>query len=266
MDNLFLYIIFILNICVIVSSFSLFLSKRKEASLILDIFLLFHFLAFTTFLILFSFKLGRLPLATLYEFSLLFVWSIILFSILLGLKIRNPSILLLISSTTLILFTFVSLLPHEPTGLMPALQSKWLEAHVATAIVAYGLFTISFCAGILYLINNRFSNTILSENSPSQNILTKTIHRLIQVGFFALTLVLITGSIWAEEVWGSWWSWDPKETWALATWFLYAAYLHLQSKGKKHEKSSVILSVFGFLVVLFTLFGVSYLMYGLHSY
>ncbi len=114
---------------------------------------------------------------------------------------------------------------------------------------------MAFCLGIIYLTTSQDSNTI------DQNI-----YKLVVIGFIFLNIVIITGAVWAEEAWGKWWSWDPKETWSLVTWIVYAIYLHARHTREWKGRKTAWMAVLGFLVVLFTLFGVSVLLPGLHSY
>lgn len=142
---------------------------------------------------------------------------------------------------------------------MPALQSRWLEIHVITAIIAYGAFALSCCLGILYLVKAKSAERGLDK-------LDAALHWSVVVGFPFMTLVLISGAVWAEEVWGRWWSWDPKETWALITWLIYAGYLHARKTYGWQGKKAAIMAIVGFAAVLFTFFGVSLLLPGDHSY
>jgi ABC-type transport system involved in cytochrome c biogenesis permease subunit len=158
-----------------------------------------------------------------------------------------------------LLLAMLGSLPSDLRPLMPALQSRWLHAHVATAILAYSLFAVSFCLGLIYLFQPFLDEADLK-------IIDRRMYQLVVWGFTLLTLVIITGAVWAEEVWGNWWSWDPKETWSLVTWVVYAAYLHSRRTIGWRGRKSAWLVVIGFLVVLFTLFGVSILLPGLHSY
>ncbi len=202
---------------------------------------------------------GRLPLANMYEFSVLMVMVILLGYFFVRRSINNPVFDLAMGVMLTMLFAMLGSLPSELRPLMPALQSRWLSAHVATAILAYSAFAIAFCLGIIYLIQADREERVLK-------VIDRKIYRLVVWGFALLTLVIITGAVWAEEVWGNWWSWDPKETWSLVTWVVYATYLHARRTSEWRGRKSAWLVVIGFIVVLFTLFGVSILLPGLHSY
>ncbi|NJD01229.1 MAG: c-type cytochrome biogenesis protein CcsB [Ruminiclostridium sp.] len=157
-------------------------------------------------------------------------------------------------------------------GITPALKSHWLEFHVLTAILSYGAFAISFALGIMYLLRVYAENkgTVkaggIIARFPAPDSLDGTSYKVIRFGFFMLTLTIISGSIWANYTWGSYWSWDPKETWSLITWIIYAGFLHARLMLGWKGKRAAWMAVIGFAAVLFTYFGVNYLLSGLHSY
>ena len=149
----------------------------------------------------------------------------------------------------------------EQQAQVPALRSYWLDFHVSSAIIAYVAFALSFIFSIMVLMKGRKDN----HQSSETNTWGEWAYRCALVGVPFQTIMLITGSVWAEYAWGSFWSWDPKETWALITWFIYAIYLHIRLRGWS-EKKMAIVNIIGFAAVIFTFFGVSYLLPGLHSY
>ncbi len=210
---------------------------------------------------------NRMPFANMYEFSILFALAILLVFLFLRYSLKSPLFDLSVAVLLTILLAIASTLPAELKPLMPALQSRWLHAHVATAIIAYAAFAMAFCLGIMYLMKAHFAKTRqIRQLSTDLKKIDRMIYKLVVLGFSLLTIVIITGAVWAEEVWGNWWSWDPKETWSLVTWVVYASYLHARRTKEWRGRKSAWLAVIGFLVVLFTLFGVSILLPGLHSY
>lgn len=209
---------------------------------------------------------GRLPFATMYEFTFLFAWGILLFLLLLRIKFSSELLTSIGALLAIVIVSYGSTLPSDIRPLMPALQSVWLEFHVITAILAYGAFGLSCCLGIIYIIKEKTSNKGFGESLPPLAKLDSYMHWSVAIGFPFMTLVLITGAVWAEEVWGRWWSWDPKETWALITWLIYAGYLHARKTYGWQGRRAAIMAIIGFAVVLFTLFGVSLLLPGAHSY
>lgn len=210
--------------------------------------------------------LERLPVTSLYEFSLLFVWGILSAYLIMRRFMKAPSLTMLVGFITFIILSYVGTLSPEAMPLMPALKSRWLTAHVMTAIIAYGAFAIAFCLSLLYLVKIRMQEPEVSGKIPAASQLDRFAHGLIVVGFAFQTLVLVTGAVWAEEAWGHWWQWDPKETWALITWLVYAVYLHGYKSGKVRDKKAAIVSIVGFAVVIFTMFGVTFLLGGMHAY
>ena len=145
---------------------------------------------------------------------------------------------------------------------MPALQNiPLMTIHVSMAIIAYSTFAVSFAAAVLYLIAKDRNISWL----PKSALLDDLAYRAVTIGFPAMTLVLILGSVWAYRAWGTYWQWDPKETAALFTWLIYGVYLHTRSlRGWRGTRSAVVLLV-GFAAVIFTYYG-NYFFGGLHAY
>lgn len=151
--------------------------------------------------------------------------------------------------------------------LVAVLNSVWLNYHVTSLLISYSCFLMAFVFGILYLVKD------LTGNRPGRLPRAETFeylaYRSVQVGWPLLTLGIFLGAVWANTAWGSFWSWDPKETWALITWLTYTVYLHLRINLGWTGRKSIIASMIGFVMVLLTYFGVSYLpglSGGLHSY
>lgn len=141
---------------------------------------------------------------------------------------------------------------------IPALQSYWLVLHVTFSFIGESFFALSFVSALQYLI---------TKNEEKKLHLEKLTAKLIAVGYPIFTAgALLFGAIWARYAWGSFWSWDPKETWALITWLVYTAYLHARFVRKLRGTLSAVIAVTGFSFTLFTFFGVNFLLSGLHSY
>jgi ABC-type transport system involved in cytochrome c biogenesis permease subunit len=148
--------------------------------------------------------------------------------------------------------------PKEVAPPIPALQSYWLVAHVTLSFVGEAFFAVAFVCSLHYLATG---------SAEKKQRLDRLTYTTIGIGYPIFTAgALIFGAIWAETAWGSYWSWDPKETWALITWLVYTAYLHTRFVKRLRGQGSAILSVTGFVFTLFTFFGVNYLLSGLHSY
>jgi cytochrome c-type biogenesis protein CcsB len=146
--------------------------------------------------------------------------------------------------------------------LMPALKSNWLLVHVITCFLGYAAFGLAFGAALVYLIQAFTAR----PQTPAPTLLDRLIYRAAVIGFIFLTLGILTGAVWAETAWGRYWSWDPKETASLITWFVYAALLHARLVQGWQGRPIAWLAMVGFGAVLFTYFGVSFLLTGLHSY
>jgi len=149
-------------------------------------------------------------------------------------------------------------IPKEVLPPIPALQSYWLVLHVTLSFIGESFFIVSFVAAVLYLA---------SRDEEQKKTLDRLTYTAIGIGYPIFTTgALIFGAVWAQAAWGSYWSWDPKETWALITWLVYTAFLHTRLVKKLRGRLSAILSIVGFAFTVFTFFGVNYLLSGLHSY
>ena len=155
--------------------------------------------------------------------------------------------------------------------LIPALQSNWLIAHVVTCFIGYAAFAVAGGLGLMYLIKRRAVQRQAPADSiggslPELRVIDDLTHRTIVFGFLWLSAGIITGAVWANEAWGTYWSWDPKETWSIITWFLYASTLHARFTRGWSGRRIAWLAIAGFFAVFFTYFGVNFLLSGLHSY
>ncbi len=146
--------------------------------------------------------------------------------------------------------------------LMPALRSYWLYIHVVTAFTGYAGFTVGFGGAILYLLKDKFSNLPL----PSKDLLDEITYKSIVIVFPIWTASIILGAAWANEAWGGYWSWDPKEVWSLIVWLFFGAYLHARQMLGWKGKRTAWMVVFGFITVLICFFAVNLFFPGLHSY
>jgi len=150
------------------------------------------------------------------------------------------------------------LIPKEALPPVPALRSAWLVLHVSFAFIGEAFFVVSFAAALAFL---------LSKDEEKKAAYDRICYAAIAVGYpFFTSGALVFGAIWAEQAWGRWWNWDPKETWALVTWLVYTAYLHVRLVAKKKDAAASWIAVLGFACTVFTFFGVNYLLPGLHSY
>ena len=215
--------------------------------------------------------IGHAPLSNLYESLIFFSWTIIFLYSIVEWRIKNRSIGAFVTPLAFLALAYASYSDKVKSGiqpLIPALQSNWLTAHVITCFFGYAAFALSFGLSLMYIIKKSDG---LQEKGlylrliPTPSILDDLSYQMVVIGFLMLTLGIITGSVWAHSAWGSYWSWDPKETWSLITWLMYAALLHSRLIRGWKGKRLALFSIIGFVCVLFTWFGVNYLA-GLHAY
>ena len=205
----------------------------------------------------------QVPLSNFYESLIFFAWCLPALSLLAFRRHFKGYLGALVAILSTLLLAYASFgVDSQIKPLMPALKSNWLLVHVVTAFLGYAAFAVAFGTAILYLFQERRPRPSL----PPLPLLDGLIYRTTVLGFLLLTLGIATGAVWAETAWGRYWSWDPKETWSLITWFIYAALLHARLLKGWHGRRIAWLAVLGFMAVLFTYFGVSFLLSGLHSY
>jgi cytochrome c-type biogenesis protein CcsB len=213
---------------------------------------------------------GYTPVTNLFESLSFFALSIV--GVFLATEIRYNLRILgsFVAPLAFVFSIFAAFLPGEVARLAPALNSWWLPVHVILLFVGDAVFAVAFGAGIMYLLQEKEVKRkrlgAIFKRLPSLDVLDDINYRCLTIGFPLLTLGIITGSIWAEYAWGSYWSWDPKETWSLITWLLYAALLHGRLTVGWRGRKAAILAIVGFCAVLFTFLGVNLLLPGLHTY
>lgn len=214
---------------------------------------------------------GHIPVTNLHEASSFFSWCIIILFFLLEIRYRIDLMGAFVMPIVLILMLSSSLFPREiNTSLNPVLKSYWLGIHTTLAFIGDAAFAMACGVGIMYLIQERYLKSkhlsSLFQRLPSLQMLDEINYRLITLGFPLLTLAIITGVVWANSAWGTYWRWDPKEVWSLITWIIYALVLHLRLTIGWRGKKAAIISIIGFLIVIFTFFGVNLLLKGLHTF
>jgi len=205
---------------------------------------------------------GHGPFQNMYEFSLAFAFGVLVAYMYFERKYHQRILALIAMPVALAMMAYASTIPSTIEPLVPALQNNLLlTVHVAVAIVAYGSFAIAFGAALLYSIQPDGGRWGL----PKPQVLDEIGYRAVVVGYPFLTLTIILGAVWANTAWGTYWSWDPKETASLVTWLIYGAYLHARVvRGWRGQRAAWLL-IMGFAAVLFTYFG-NLFFGGLHSY
>nr|QJC14220.1 cytochrome c heme attachment protein [Alkekengi officinarum var. franchetii] len=242
---------------------------------------------------------GHFPLSDLYESLIFLSWSFSLIHIipyfkknlLILSKITGPSAIFTQGFATSGILTEI----HQSGILVPALQSEWLIMHVSMMILGYAALLCGSLLSVALLVitfrkNRKLfykSNVFLNESFfLGENVLENTSffsdknyyrsqliqqldywsYRVISLGFTFLTIGILSGAVWANEAWGSYWNWDPKETWAFITWIIFAIYLHTRTNRNLRGANSAIVASMGFLIIWICYFGVNLLGIGLHSY
>ncbi len=218
---------------------------------------------------------GRAPLTNLYESVVFFAWTIVLIYLLIDLKYKQRAV-----GAFVMPFALFSMLGAQMwlnagiDPLVPALQSNWLTYHVITCFLGYAAFAVACGVSIMYLLKIGKEEKYQGDEPmagilglfPSCRVLDDMNYRAIMIGFPLLTLGIVTGAAWANYAWGTYWSWDPKETWSLIVWFLYAAFIHARFTRGWAGRRTAWLSIFGFAATIFCYMGVNLVLSGLHSY
>jgi cytochrome c-type biogenesis protein CcsB len=274
---------------------SVLLSKIGKASTIIASFMLFFILCSRWIVA------GYFPLSNLYESLLFLTWLLLTIYLYIETKTKSKLIGSVLIPVALLISGFANLTlspeMQKASPLVPALQSNWLMMHVSMMLLSYGTLILGSLLCLLFLVISRSKDVdfkIIDDSSlplynimldyyeakllsPSNEIselgklkLLQSIdnwsYRIIGLGFPFLTIGIISGGIWANEAWGSYWSWDPKETWALITWLVFATYLHARITKGWEGKKTAILGSLGFFVIWICYLGVNFLGKGLHSY
>jgi cytochrome c-type biogenesis protein CcsB len=212
--------------------------------------------------------IGHIPISNLYEVFILFCLVTALFHLYYEAKYQSlvlGSFVLWIiaAAVAFILWYSVTRDAHQIQPLVPALQSWWMKIHVPANFIGYGTFAIAAMLGIAYLLKTK---NILADRLPSLELLDDVMYKAIAVGFAFFTIATILGALWAAEAWGGYWSWDPKETWALIVWLNYAAWLHMRLMKGLRGVVAAWWAVVGLFVTTFAFIGVNMFLSGLHSY
>jgi len=211
---------------------------------------------------------GHIPLSNLYEVFILFSILTALLYLYYEQRYQNRQlgafVLLVISAAVgfLLWYTF-DRQAHEIQPLVPALQSYWMKIHVPANFIGYGAFALAAMVGVAYLLS---AKGFLTSRLPAQDLLDDLMYKSIAIGFAFFTIATILGAMWAAEAWGGYWSWDPKETWALIVWLNYAAWLHMRLVKGLRGPLLAWWAVIGLLVTAFAFVGVNMFLSGLHSY
>lgn len=219
--------------------------------------------------------IGHAPLSNFYESLVFLAWAVVLIYLVVERRTRSRSLGAFVMPVAFFSMAYASFSPDVNSRiqpLIPALQSNWLVSHVVTCFLGYACFTAAFGLSVMYLLKEKREGKEGGEGRrtfvaifPSVGILDELIYQSVMLGVILLGLGIITGSVWAHNAWGAYWSWDPKETWSLITWLTYAVMLHVRLVRGWRGVRMAIMAIIGFACVLFTYLGVN-LLPSLHSY
>ncbi len=211
---------------------------------------------------------GHIPISNLYEVFILFALITAMFYLYYeeryATRQLGPFVMLIISAAVgFLLWYTVSRGAAEIQPLVPALQSWWMKIHVPANFIGYGTFALAAMVACAYLLK---SHGYLADRLPALELLDDVMYKAISAGFAFFTIATILGALWAAEAWGGYWSWDPKETWALIVWLNYAAWLHMRLMSGLRGRVAAWWAIVGLLVTSFAFMGVNMFLSGLHSY
>jgi cytochrome c-type biogenesis protein CcsB len=211
---------------------------------------------------------GHIPVSNLYEVFILFSMITALFYLYYEQRYRTRQLgafvlLVITAAVGFLLWYTVARDAADIQPLVPALQSWWMKIHVPANFIGYGTFSLAAMVGVAYLLK---SNNILADRLPALEVLDDVMYKSISVGFAFFTVATILGALWAADAWGGYWSWDPKETWALIVWLNYAAWLHMRLMAGLRGRAAAWWAVVGLVVTTFAFLGVNMFLSGLHSY
>lgn len=211
---------------------------------------------------------GHIPISNLYEVFVLFcIITSLLYLYYEGRyatrKLGAFVLLIILAAVWFILWYTFDRGAHEIQPLVPALQSWWMKIHVPANFIGYGSFSIAAMVGVAYLLS---AKGVMTRLLPPAEVMDDVMYKVIAIGFAFFTIATILGAMWAAEAWGGYWSWDPKETWALIVWLNYAAWLHMRLIKGLRGPLLAWWAVVGLLVTTFAFIGVNMFLSGLHSY
>lgn len=212
--------------------------------------------------------IGHIPISNLYEVFVLFSLVTAMFYLYYQQRYATRALgafafIVIMAAVSFLLWYSISREAHEIQPLVPALQSWWMKIHVPANFIGYGTFSLAAMVAIAYLLKQ---HGIWASRLPTLAVLDDLMYKAIALGFSFFTLATILGALWAAEAWGGYWSWDPKETWALIVWLNYAAWLHMRLIKDLRGTIAAWWAVIGLLITAFAFLGVNMFLSGLHSY
>lgn len=246
------------------------LAKREKAGRIGRWVLVGAFVLHCVTLVARYLEAGYTPVSNLHESLSFSAWSLVGIYLLFDLRYRLTIIGAFIAPLALVTMILAGATMTRATQINPVLKSWWFPIHVTLAFLGNAVFTLAAVVGVMYLIQERMLKSkkfsSLYYRLPSLSTLDQINYKCLSFGFPLMTMGIISGAVWANSAWGGYWRWDPKETWALVTWFLYAALLHGRMMAGWRGRRAAIFSIIGFACLLFTFLGVNLIFSGEHSF
>ncbi len=217
------------------------------------------------------FMAGHLPITNPHEATSFFAWCIVFLFFVLEYRYKIGIMGSFIIPFAFALMLSSALLPMEVKPLAPVLQSSWLGVHTFFAFLANASFALAAGIGIMYLVQEHYVKgkkhlAGLFQRLPSLQSLDEINYRLITIGFPLFTVAMITGMLWADTAWGSYWSWDPREVWSLITWLIFAIILHARMVAGWRGRRAAVLSILGFVTIIVAFGGLKLLQTGQHVF
>ena len=224
----------------------------------------------TLYLLLRFLVSGHTPVASSHEAVSFFAWSLSVAYLCFRWRYKVENFAAFVLPLILGLMLVALFSSGRIVDLPPAMQSWWLPLHGMVALLANAFLALACCGGVMYLLQEREIKGkrmgFFYRRLPSLEALDNLNQHCLTIGFPLLTLGIISGSLWARQAWGAFWQWDPKETWSLITWLIYAAMIHQRFTVGWRRRRAAIMAIVGFASVLFTLWGVNLFLGGVHSY
>lgn len=213
---------------------------------------------------------GYTPITTQHETVVFFAWATTWAYLSFRWRYTVKNFGTFVSLLILCLLTAAAFASHDIMPLKPVLQSWWLPVHAGVSLVAYGFFSLAFCGGLMYLLQERELKSkrfgYFFSRLPSLDALDQLNSHCLAIGFVFMTLGIVTGSIWTRQAFGTYWQWRPKEVWSLIAWFVYLIQLHQRFTVGWRGKRAAVMAIIGFAIVIFTLWGVMYPLGGVQTY
>lgn len=213
---------------------------------------------------------GHIPISTGHESTSFFTWCVVLIFFVMEIRYRVGLLGSFIMPLVFLLMLASATMSREIRPLAPVLHSNWFGIHILLAFLSHSAFAMSFGLGIMYLIQEHYVKSKhlgeLFGRLPSLQTLDHVNFRLITVGIPLLSLAMLSGMIWANQAWGTYWSWDARQTWSLVTWLIYMTIVHSRLLAGWRGRKAAMLSILGFVSILIAFFGIKLLKTGLHVF